>query len=230
MNWYYYIALALLISQLVFLVQMYRNFRYVLSKYKRPRTWYRPKTALIVPCKGKDIDFEKNITSFYNQDYQQYILYFVVAETSDPAYDQLCELKEKLISSTKAADVRILIAGHGTSCSQKIHNLLHAYKNIPDDIEALAFADSDACIRPDWLSHIVYPLRHPKKRCRKRIPMVRPENKQPCDPRTVRGQCKDRSTARQLSLQPGMGRFNGDQNRRIQKHWTRQDMEKRTKR
>ena len=45
------------------------------------------------------------------------------------------------------------------TCSQKIHNLLYAYRQIPDDIEVLAFADSDICVRPDWLSHLVHRLR-----------------------------------------------------------------------
>jgi ceramide glucosyltransferase len=48
------------------------------------------------------------------------------------------------------------------TCSQKIHNLLHCYEKIGDDVEVLAFADSDARVRSDWLSHIVYPLRQHK--------------------------------------------------------------------
>jgi cellulose synthase/poly-beta-1,6-N-acetylglucosamine synthase-like glycosyltransferase len=54
-------------------------------------------------------------------------------------------------------------AGQGqSSCSQKIHNLLYCYERISDDVEVLAFADSDICVRNDWLSHIVYPLRQAK--------------------------------------------------------------------
>lgn len=162
MDLYYYIAWLAIISQISFLYQTFRNYFYSLSKYKRVRSGYRPRTVLIVPCKGKDLAFEKNITSFFNQDYENYLLWFVVAETSDPAYSPLCGLKTKLESDSKALDVKILVAGHCQSRSQKIHNLLFAYQHIPDDIEVLAFADSDACIRTDWLSHIVYPLRQPK--------------------------------------------------------------------
>jgi cellulose synthase/poly-beta-1,6-N-acetylglucosamine synthase-like glycosyltransferase len=159
MDWYYYIAWAAIVSQFVFLIQMLKNYRYALSKYKKERTWYRPKTVLIVPCKGIDSAFDANITSFFNQDYENYSLWFVVAEESDPAYDKLCKLKESLSQATKAKDVQILIAGQGQLCSQKIHNLLHCCGKISGDVEILAFADSDACIHPDWLSHIVYPLR-----------------------------------------------------------------------
>ena len=65
MDWYYYIAWAAILSQLVFLAQIYRNYRYVLAKYEKKRPLYRPKTALFIPCKGLDPAFQKNITSFF---------------------------------------------------------------------------------------------------------------------------------------------------------------------
>jgi len=162
MDWYYYIALPAIVSQLIFFVHVYRNYRYALAKYKKERLSYRPRTALIVPCKGLDSDFQKNISSLFNQDYENYFLWFVVADESDPAYSELCKLKDQLSQSSKAKDIKIFIAGHGQSCSQKIHNLLYCYEKIDDDIEILAFADSDVCARTDWLSHIVHPLRQAK--------------------------------------------------------------------
>lgn len=170
MDWYYYIVLAVILPQLLFLVQAYNNYRYALAKYKKKRSLYGPRTVLIVPCKGLDPAFQKNITSFFNQDYENYLLWFVVADESDPAYDELCKLKNQISQSSKAKDVQILVAGKINEqqaadfrcCSQKIHNLLYGYERIGDDIEVLAFADSDVCIRSDWLSHIVWPLRRPK--------------------------------------------------------------------
>ncbi len=162
MDWYYYIALALILTQVSFSLLVYKNYRYALSRYKRDRPWYRPRTVLIVPCKGRDLDFEKNITSFFNQDYESYLLWFVVAEESDPAYARLNELKNQLAHNSKAIEIQIMIAGQAQSCGQKLHNLLYCCRKIPDDIEVLAFADSDACIRNNWLSHIVYPLRQSK--------------------------------------------------------------------
>jgi cellulose synthase/poly-beta-1,6-N-acetylglucosamine synthase-like glycosyltransferase len=182
-DWYYYIALAAILSQLVFFIQMYRNYRYALAKYKKKRSSYRPRTALFMPCKDLDSAFEKNITSFFHQDYENYLLWFVVADKSDPAYDELCKLKIRLSQNSKAQDVQVFVAGpvrnstsgqqppkgkistgtgQGQSCSQKNHNLLYCYERIGDDVEVLAFADSDICVRSDWLSHIVWPLRKPK--------------------------------------------------------------------
>jgi cellulose synthase/poly-beta-1,6-N-acetylglucosamine synthase-like glycosyltransferase len=174
MNWYHYIALAAILSQLLFFIQAVNNYRYTLVKYKKKRSWHKLKTVLIVPCKGLDSAFHENITSLFNQDYENYLLWFVVAENSDPAYEELCKLKDQLSQSSKAHEVRILVAGKVSeseqqgnhnmqrtkyACSQKIHNLLYAYENIGDDIDALAFADSDICVRTDWLSHLVWHLR-----------------------------------------------------------------------
>jgi cellulose synthase/poly-beta-1,6-N-acetylglucosamine synthase-like glycosyltransferase len=178
MDWYYYIAIAAILSQLFFLVQTIKNYRYTLAKYKKKRSWHELRAGLIVPCKGLDFDFHKNITSLFNQDYENYLLWFVVGEKSDPAYNELCKLKDQLSQNSKARDVQIFIAGkvgdrekQTTSseqkatryaCSQKIHNLLHCYNRIGDDVDVLAFADSDICVRNDWISHLVWHLRLPR--------------------------------------------------------------------
>jgi len=164
MDWYFYIALVAILPQLLFWVPAYSNYRYALNKYKKKRSWYRPRTVLLVPCKDLNSSFQKNITSFFNQDYKDYLLWFVVADKSDPAYKELCKLKDQLSGSSKAQDVQVFVAGKGQSgsCSQKNHNLLYCYRKISDDIEVLVFADSDICVRSDWLSHIVYPLHQTK--------------------------------------------------------------------
>jgi ceramide glucosyltransferase len=161
MEWYHVLAIILIFSQVLFLLRMLNNYNYVLSKYTKERL-FRPRTALIVPCRGLDTNFHENIESFFKQDYKDYVLFFVVGEESDEAYPELCKLRDKLKSASKAQDIQILIAGPTKSCSQKTHNLLYAYKQIDDSIEVLAFADSDAFLRPEWLSHIVYPLRKDK--------------------------------------------------------------------
>jgi len=162
MDWYYYIAIGAILSQLLFLLQTYNNYRYAQAKYQKKRLWQELRAVLIVPCKGLDADFQNNIKSFFDQDYKNYLLWFVVGDEADPAYSELNKLKNQLSQTSKALDVQIFIAGKSQSCSQKIHNLLYCYERISDDVDVLAFADSDACVRSDWLSHLVYPLRQSK--------------------------------------------------------------------
>ena len=157
-----YLIIIAIAMQLLFTVQVINNFRYAMNKYKRSRAGYRPQCVLIVPCKGLDETFDENIESFFRQDYENYHLRFVVEDENDTAYERLIKLKAEQETSNQTMSVEILVAGKTTSCSQKLHNLLYAYDRIPDSTEALVFADSDACAGPNWLAHIVYPLRQEK--------------------------------------------------------------------
>jgi len=161
-TFYYWLGSGIILIQMLCVLLVLRNGRFSLSKYKKVRSWYRPKTVLIVPCKGIDLDFEKNIASVFEQDFNNYILWFVVESEQDPAYEKLHHLKESLGPGSQALESKIWVAGIGKICSQKIHNLLYCCERIGDDIEVLAFADSDICVRRDWLSHLVYPLHREK--------------------------------------------------------------------
>jgi cellulose synthase/poly-beta-1,6-N-acetylglucosamine synthase-like glycosyltransferase len=164
MSWFQYIILIVIVVQSLVLILVYRNFRFNLHKYQRQRIGYRPKTALCIPCKGIDSSFEKNISSFFQQDYENFILRFVVEDSSDPAYEKLCKLKDEMGTRSKALDIEILIASRNESgnYSQKNHNLLYCYRQVADQVEVIAFADSDIFVRNDWLSQLVYPLRQEK--------------------------------------------------------------------
>jgi cellulose synthase/poly-beta-1,6-N-acetylglucosamine synthase-like glycosyltransferase len=162
MLWYYYIAWLAIGGQILSVWLCYRNYRYALDKYRKKRQWHELRAALIVPCKGLEPDFHKNIASFFDQDYPNYVLCFVVDDKSDPAYAELGRLKEQLSGASKAKDVQVLVAGQGRSCSQKLHNSLYCYERVADEVDILAFADSDICVRRDWLSHLVWPLRQSK--------------------------------------------------------------------
>ncbi|MCK5473238.1 MAG: hypothetical protein KAI59_04345, partial [Planctomycetes bacterium] len=147
MIWYYYIAIVAIVSQIFLLLNVYRNYRYAITHYAKQRTTYHPEIVLIIPCKGLDSAFEKNISSFFKQDSRNYSLWFVVEDEADLAYGQLCKLKERFAESSQAKDVQVLVAGKISQnpfdsvqgkrqiCSQKIHNLLYCCSRISDDVE-----------------------------------------------------------------------------------------------
>jgi cellulose synthase/poly-beta-1,6-N-acetylglucosamine synthase-like glycosyltransferase len=162
MDWYCYIAWAAVLVQLLFVYSAARNYRYVRAKSAmRKEAIYRPRTTLIIPCKGLDARFHSNIESFLGQEYDNYRLFFVVENESDPAYRELHALKSKLAGSSRAIEIRILVAGSSQTSSQKIFNLLCAYRQAPEDSEVLAFADSDVHVQRDWLVRLIRPLRRP---------------------------------------------------------------------
>ncbi|MBN1360263.1 MAG: glycosyltransferase [Sedimentisphaerales bacterium] len=161
MEWYDWIAWTAIVVQLFFVYYAVRNYRFALAKYDRKtEPAYRPRAALIVPCKGLDARFDSNIRSLLEQDYGNYRLCFVLGDKTDPAYERLQRLAAHQPASNCTPE--ILIAGPSTLCSQKIHNLLYAIERLPADVEILAFADSDVCARRDWLGLLVWSLRRPK--------------------------------------------------------------------
>jgi ceramide glucosyltransferase len=162
MEWYFWIAIILLLGQLLFTIQIVTNVWYAYRKSHKKRDWYSPDAVVIVPCRGLDAAFEQNILSFFRQDYQSYRLWFVVDDSSDPAYPVLEKIISHYSSQATATEVRLFVAGKATQSSQKLHNILFCYRQIPPQTEALVFADSDACADIRWLGHIVYSL-HSKK-------------------------------------------------------------------
>ncbi|NLH40236.1 MAG: glycosyltransferase [Planctomycetes bacterium] len=162
MDWYCYIAWVAVLVQLLFVYYAARNYRYVRAKsVMRKEAAFRPRTALIIPCKGLDTHFHLNIRSFLEQEYENHRLYFVVENESDPAYRELQALTAQYADSSRALGVRVLVAGSSQTSGQKIHNLLYAYRQIPKDTEVLAFADSDVLVQRDWLARLVRPFRRP---------------------------------------------------------------------
>ncbi len=158
------IVFGILLAQWLSLFNACRNYVYALSKFRLAQSKssspsYRPRTAVIVPCKGLDSDFDLNIRSLYNLEYDNYELFFVTESAQDPAYERLQILRSSHQCDSLSKHCHILTAGQSRTCSQKIHNLLRAYSSIPNSIEVLAFADSDICVRKDWLSQLVWPLR-----------------------------------------------------------------------
>jgi cellulose synthase/poly-beta-1,6-N-acetylglucosamine synthase-like glycosyltransferase len=156
------LATMAILSQIVFLYHVVSNYKYVLKKFNRNHTSYRRKTSLIVPCKGIDTAFDKNIRSLYKLEYENFEMIFVTESSEDPAYGRLLVLKEEYKNLTKAFDVRVLVAGIAQQGSQKLHNLLYACRNTGKDVEVLAFADSDAYVQNNWLNEIVFSLRKEK--------------------------------------------------------------------
>jgi cellulose synthase/poly-beta-1,6-N-acetylglucosamine synthase-like glycosyltransferase len=152
-------VIACILIQVFFIFQIFHHYKYVLKKFSKKHASYRPKVALIVPCKGIDTAFDENISSFYRLDYDGFELVFVVESKEDPAYERLAALKDQFQNRTRAFNVRVLVAGVAASGSQKLHNLLYGCQTAQKDVEIFAFADSDACIRSDWLGLLVYPLR-----------------------------------------------------------------------
>jgi len=133
-------------------VQTWEHRRYVRSCL-RGLTKHRPRgrAAVFAPCKGIDVDLEDNLRALLRQDYDDYEVTFIVESADDPA----CPTIRRIMAEHPSVATRLIVAGKATSTGQKIHNLRAATADLSPEVSYLAFIDSDAHPRPDWLRIIV---------------------------------------------------------------------------
>ncbi len=133
-----------------------RMCRYVSKEMAEDPPSYNPKLAVILPCKGLDPGFHENVRKLLQQDYckngqPNFEVVFAVAQESDPAYEAL-KTAQNDFPGIKS---KVIVAGINPKRAQKLNNQLHALEAISDDVEAIAFVDSDVIARPDFLSYLV---------------------------------------------------------------------------
>ncbi len=97
---------------------------------------------------------EENLRSLFQQDHGDYRLALVVDDVRDPA----CLPIRRLLAENRQIAARLIVAGKASHSGQKVHNLLAATADLPADVRYLAFVDSDARTRPDWLRQLVQRL------------------------------------------------------------------------
>jgi ceramide glucosyltransferase len=155
---YLVIAAAAVVQAVLLALQTWEHRRYVrscLGNLHSRRAAGR--VALIVPCKGVDVQLEGNLRALLCQDHGNYEVTFVV-ETAD---DAAAEVIRRVMAEHPQSAARLVIAGRAAHSGQKVHNLRAATANLSPQVEYLAFVDSDARPRPQWLRALAGRLREP---------------------------------------------------------------------
>ncbi len=149
-----------IVQSLLLGLQTWEHRRYARSCMGRLGR-HRPtgRAALFAPCKGLDIGLESNIHTLFHQDYDDYELVFIVESEEDPA----CEAIRRVMAGHPSVPSRLVAAGRATDTGQKIHNLRMATADLPREVEYLAFVDSDAGPRPEWLRLLVAALQQERR-------------------------------------------------------------------
>lgn len=133
-------------------VQAHEHKRYSRASLRRvPHPWRTPPRVLVsVPCKELDLDLADNLHCVLSQNYSNFQVRFVVESAADPAHAVIGQL-----IAASSVPCELLVAGACAESGQKVHNLLCATAKLPDDVEVLAFFDSDAKPAPDALARLV---------------------------------------------------------------------------
>jgi hypothetical protein len=150
-------GLAVVQAALV-VVQTWEHHRFARSRLSVMRRYPRKGRALVVvPCRGVDVGLQRNLRTLFHQDYGDYRVRFVVESAADPA----CAVIRRLMAAHPATDAELLIAGNAEREGQKVHNLRFATASLPAGVEYLAFVDSDARLRRQWLRALLARLDRP---------------------------------------------------------------------
>jgi ceramide glucosyltransferase len=155
---YWIIAGVAIVQSLLLVLQTWEHRRYVrscMTGWER----YQPsgRVLLCAPCKGRDLDLEDNLRALLEQDYDDYEVSFVVESEDDPA----CAAIRRAMAAHPWVSTRLIVAGRAADSGQKVHNLLAATARISPRIEYVAFVDSDARPRPEWLRTLISRLYRP---------------------------------------------------------------------
>ncbi len=155
---YLILAAVVIVHALLLALQNWEHCRYVRSCMRRLER-YRPtgRVALFAPCKGLDLELEGNLRALLRQDYDDYEVTFIVESADDPAYPAI----RRAMADHPAVPSRVVVAGRASDSGQKVHNLRVATEHLSARIKYLAFADSDARPRPEWLRVLVSRLDEP---------------------------------------------------------------------
>jgi ceramide glucosyltransferase len=155
---YYLAAVVAILQSLLLGVQTWEHRRYVRSCMNDLERHQPTGRALVcAPCKGNDVDLEDNLRALMEQDYNDYEVAFIV----ESEYDSAVPVIRRVMAAHPWMPVRLIIAGRAVDCGQKVHNLRVATGKLSQRIEYLAFIDSDARPRPEWLRMLVTRLDRP---------------------------------------------------------------------
>lgn len=114
-----------------------------------------PPVTILKPLCGAEAETYECLRSFCVQDYPRYQLIFGVCDPNDPVIALVHRLQEEF--PRQHIELRLDRTLHGTS--RKVSNLINMMPLVRHDF--LVLSDSDVRVNPDYLSHIVAPLRHP---------------------------------------------------------------------
>jgi ceramide glucosyltransferase len=146
-------ALATL-SSLLTLWQWLLARRFPLHQRVEDRSW-APAVTLLKPLKGRDLETERCLRSWLEQDYAGPMqVLFGVASEEDP----VCALVRELIQNSGTADAELVICAEQLGPNGKISTLVQLQRGTKHDI--VVVSDADVRIPNDLLINLVAPLRN----------------------------------------------------------------------
>jgi ceramide glucosyltransferase len=150
-------ALAGLTSSTVYLilvVEAARRFRRnTPDQYRNDLPW--PFVTVLKPLHGLEPMLERNLESFFRQDYPDFEIIFGARHNDDPALDVVYSLRDKY----PQVKVTVVLSGEPQYPNAKVFALEKMVSVAHGSYWVIT--DSDVCVKPDCLRHVIGPLLDP---------------------------------------------------------------------
>eukprot|EP00892_Ulva_mutabilis_P006895 jgi/Ulvmu1/4578/UM002_0307.1 len=113
-----------------------------------------PKLTVLIPSSGGRSRILQHWQALLGIPYPGRLeIIILVHSLTDPSF----HIAQQLLTSGQGR-VRVCVTGLATSCSQKIHNLCHGFKGVPQDSRYVLCLDDDAHIHSAMLQDMVHAL------------------------------------------------------------------------
>jgi ceramide glucosyltransferase len=139
-----------------YFISIYSSWRYFRQPASAPDRSFTPPVSILKPFRGLDPDAYENLASFCSLDYPEYEIVFCV----DPEDEAIQSVLARLNADFSNSRIRILYGSGRVATNDKVAKLARLVGDAA--YEVVVISDSDVRVRPDYLRHVVAPLRDPK--------------------------------------------------------------------
>ncbi|HWE48752.1 MAG TPA: glycosyltransferase [Bryobacteraceae bacterium] len=139
-----------------YLIVIFSGWRYFQQPAAKPDPSYTPPVSILKPFRGIDPDAYENLASFCVLDYPEYEMVFCI----DPDDDYIQSVIGRLIADFPRCRIRVLYGSGRVATNDKVAKLARLVNEAAHEV--VVISDSDVRVRPDYLRHVVAPLRDPK--------------------------------------------------------------------
>ncbi len=144
------LALLVVLSWIYWLLALWASYSFF-SVREEPGD-FAPPVSVLKPVRGMDYELYRNLRSFCEQDYPNFEILVGMESPDDPAFPVIQRLKREF----PGVPIRIVIAEpEGINRKAGILEVLSRQARHP----VLVISDSDVRVRPDYLRHVVSPLK-----------------------------------------------------------------------
>ena len=115
-----------------------------------------PAITLLKPLKGCDAEARRCLQSWFTQNYSGPVqILFGVASAEDP----VCAVVRGLLADHPQCDAQLHICAESLGANAKVSTLVQLARHVKHEL--ILLSDADVRVPPDFLAHIVSPLRDP---------------------------------------------------------------------